>query len=269
MIATLFKHESRRTLRWFALIVLAGVVVAGSSALLAAVLPAPLNGLFAVLGAIGAGAVPGIVPIWLGIEFYRSSYSRTGYLTRALPVKGTTIFWVKLAYAYVLSLLSVVVGLALMYVAAIGFTVAGGGTVGDLNRSLADTWAIIVETPGWVVAMVVALLFLLPLQWLASYFFAATRGSEAWSNKLGLGGPILVWFLFYFASQAAGLLGALIPLQVAFVDGALRLQAQWLNIFTMDDQNIVPVGVFLGIALVSLVAIVWAAVSFDRKAELR
>lgn len=269
MIATLFKHEFRRTLRWFALIVLAGLVITGLSTLLAVALPAPLNSLFTVVSVIGALAVPGLVPVWMGVEFYRSSYSKTGYLTRALPVSGTTIFWVKLVHAYALSLLSVAVGFSLMYISGIGFTVAGGGTVAELNRSVAGGWAVVTDAPGWVVALVIALVMLLPLQWLTSYFFAATVGSESWSNRMGVGGPVLVWFLFYIACQAAGLAGAFIPLQVAFVDGALRLQTEVLDIFTMDSNNIVPIGVFLGILAVALAAIVWASVSFDKKVELR
>lgn len=270
MIATLFKHEARRTLRWFCLIVLAGLAITGLSTLLAVVLPAPLNILFAVLSAAGAVAVPALVPISLGIEFYRSSYSKTGYLTRALPVKGTTIYWVKLAHAYALSLLSVLVGLGLLYICAISFAVTGGSTVADLNRSLARGWDVITGTPGWAVVLVVALLMLLPLQWLASYFFAASVGSESWSNKLGLGGPVLVWFLFYVACQLAGLLGAFIPLQVTYLDGALRVRTDVLpDILTMDSNNIVPVGVFLGIFAVAFAAIVWGSVSFAKKAELR
>lgn len=269
MIATLFKHELRRTLRWFLLVALVGVAVTGFSTLLAVLLPSSLGGLFSVLAVIGAGAVPGVVPLWLGIDFYRSSYSKTGYLTRALPVPGTTIFWVKFANAYLLSLLATVVGVGLGYWAGFAFTAVGGGTLADHNRAVAQFWVSVTAAPWWVVVLVALFVALMPLQWLASYFLAATVGSEAWSSKLGLGGPIIVWFVFYFASQAVGMLGALIPVQLVIGDGSVALRTQFINIFSMDSQNVVPIGVFIAIFTLSVAAIVWASVSFDRLVELR
>lgn len=269
MIANLFKHEFRRTLPGFGLIAGVGVAVVGLSALLAALLPAPLNALFSVLGIGGAIFVPTAVVVGLGIHFYRSSYSKTGYLTRALPVRGTTIYWVKFAVAYGLSLLSLLVGLGLAHLAGIGFTVAGGGTVADFNTAVAAIWDWIGSAPGWALAMILFLVLMLPVQWLASFYLASAVGSEAWGAKFGLGGPILVWFGFYVGSQAAGLLAALLPIHVMVADGGVTLETGFVNIFAMNSNDIIPVGVFLGIFALSLAALAWASVSFDRKVELR
>ncbi|GAA4906496.1 hypothetical protein GCM10025789_27360 [Tessaracoccus lubricantis] len=270
MVGKLIKHEVRRTLRWYLTIIAGAGLVVGLATLAAVLLPAPLNSLFTVLGAIGTFAVPTVIPVWLGIDFYRSSYTKTGYLTRALPVKGSTIYWVKLLYAYVLSLVALVVSLGLGYVAAIGFTVVGGGTVGDLNQGVSDTLAMIGDVlPGWAVAACLVLVLLWPFVWLASYYFAAAIGSEAWSSKMGVGGPILVWFLFYTASQVAGLLGAFIPLYLVFTEAGVELEVGVVNIFTTEAQNLLPVGVFLMMYVLTAVAIAWASVSFDKKVELR
>ena len=269
MIATLFKHEVRRTIKWFALIILAARAIVGLATLIAVLLKGTIGNIFAGLALVAAIAVPAAVPIWMGVEFYRSSYSKTGYLTRALPVKGTTIYWVKVIVAYLMSLTAILVGFGLVYLANIGITVAAGGSVDDVNRWVANAWDALAAAPGWLVAVMVLGVALLPLQWLASFFVAATVGSEGWANKLGLGGPILVWFLSYAATQTVALLGALIPLQLVIGDGGFSVQTELLNIFGMNDGNIIPLGVFIGIFVAALAGIVWASVSFDRKAELR
>lgn len=269
MIANLFKHEFRHTLPGFGLIAAVGAAVVGGSVLLTVLLPAPLNAIFSILGIGGAIIVPTAVVIWLGIHFYRSSYSKTGYLTRALPVRGSTIYWVKFAVAYGLSLLSLLVGAALAYLAGIGFTVAGGGTVADLNAYLASAWDWITSAPGWALAMIAIVVLMMPVQWLASFYLASTVGSEAWSSKFGLGGPILVWFAFYVGSQMVGLLAALLPIQVMVTDGGVALETGFRNIFAMNTNDVIPVGVFLGIFALAFVAIAWGSVSFDRKVELR
>ena len=270
MVSKLIKHEIRRTLRWFVIIVLGGAIVVGFAALGAVLLPMPLSSFFALLAVIGAVAVPSVVPVWLGVDFYRSSYSKTGYLTRALPVKGSTIYWVKLLYAYVLSLLAVLVGALLGYVGGIAMTVAGGGTAGDVNAAIAGAWELIVtHVPTWIIVVALLLLVLWPFVWLASYYFAAAVGSEAWANKLGVGGPILVWFLFYAASQAVALLGALLPLQLVFADGMVRFKMAMTNFMTMEQEQSMPLGIFFAMFLLAVVGICWASVSFDKKVELR
>lgn len=271
MVATLIKHEFRRTLRWFLLIILGGALVVGTATLMAVLLPPPLNALFATIAAFGCGILLGGVPLWLGIEFYRSSYSKTGYLTRALPIKGSTIYWVKLAHAYLLSLLALVVALALAYVTAMGFAHVAGGSVADVHAGIAGGVELVrASVSGWVMAGTVVLVLLWPLTWLASYFFAAAVGSEGWASKLGLGGPILVWFLYYTASQIVGVLGIFIPLLVAFEGGKLRLLTEMIDFADLSGQTeSMPVGVFLTMVLLAVVAVCWAAVSFDRKAELR
>lgn len=269
MIANLFKHEFRRTLPWVGLIAAVGAAVVGLSVALAVLLPAPLSGFFSILGVGGALIVPTAVTIWLGVHFYRSSYSKTGYLTRALPVRGTTIYWVKFAVAYGLSVLSLVVAAGLAYLAGIGFTVAGGGALADFHSALASGWDWITSAPGWALAMIVIVVLLMPVQWLASFCLASTVGSEAWSSKFGLGGPVLVWFAFYVGSQMVGLLAALIPIQVMVRESGVTLETGFLNIFTLNSNDVIPVGVFLGIFALAFAAIVWGSVSFDRKVELR
>lgn len=269
MVGTLIKHEARRTMRWYLLILVGAFLVVGLAVVAAVLLPHSIAGLFGVIAIIGAAVVPGAVPVWLGVDLYRSSYGRTGYLTRALPVKGSTIYWVKLLYAYALSLLALAFGAGLAYLAAIGFVVSGGGAVRDVNEWVSTTVRLLGELPGWFLAAMLLLVVLWPLVWLASYYFAATVGSEAWINKLGLGGPILMWFAFYTAGQMAALLGIFLPLQVAFGEGTPVLQARMIDLSALDGQDVLPVGVFLTMLLVSFVGIVWASVSFDRKVELR
>lgn len=270
MVGKLIKHEIRRTLRWYLIAIGCAALVGGLSSLAAGLLPAPLNGLFSVTAVVAAVAVPSAMPLLLGVDFYRSSYSKTGYLTRAIPVRGTTIYWVKLLYAYALSLLSLAVGLALGYMAAISLAVVAGGSVDDVNASISSTFEAMGELlPGWAAALLVVAVLLWPFTWLASYYLAATVGSQSWSGRMGIGGPIVVWVLFYVASQVAGLLGAFIPVHLQLGEDGFGVRTGVINIFTIEDSAIVPLGIFIMMFLLAVLAIGWGAVSFDKKAELR
>lgn len=269
MIITLIKHEVRRTLKWYATIVAGAALIVGLAALMARLLSAPLDGFFNLLAAFAAVAVGAAIPIWLGIDFYRSSYSKTGYLTRALPVKGTTIYWVKLLYAYALSLIAIVVALALTYVAAIGFSRSAGMSVAEMNAAIGEALRVIGAFPNWAIALMLVLAVLWPFVWLASYYFAATVGSEAWAHKLGVGGPVVVWFIFYAATQIVGLLGIFIPLQLEIGADTLQFSVRMIQFSDLSGESTLPMGVFITMFALTAVAIGWAAVSFDRKAELR
>ena len=271
MITALFKHEILRTWRWLGLLTLGAALVVSAATLLAMIFPAPVNLAFGVVAIIVAALYPFAVQLLISLDFYRSCYSKTGYFTAAIPEKGSTIFGVKALYAYLVSLLALVLDLGLLLIAAIGIGSASGipasATIDTLFSSLAMVW----ELPAWLLVSLIVIVVFLPLTGITPYFFAATVGSEAWINRSGFGGVVLVWFLFYLASQLVGVAAVfLAPVADlnAFPDVTVFYDPMRLATAANDAQYL-PLGIFGWMLVMAVVGMWWAKVSYSRKLELR
>ena len=120
MVATLIRYEWLRTWRWLGVLVGGATLFVAAGALAGSLFPAPLNGILGGMGMVVATAFPMLLPLLLGVDYYRSTFSKTGYFTAAIPARGATIYWVKLAYAYLVTALGFVVTSGLMVLAGIG-----------------------------------------------------------------------------------------------------------------------------------------------------
>lgn len=257
MTPTLLKHEWLRTRSMLTtiggvallLVVLGSLVAATRLALFSTI------GSYAVILTIVA-LIPA-VQVSLAVDYWRSSYARVGYFTQALPVAGPTIFRAKLLWALIATVAAVVWGVVL---AAIGWPgTARGMGADELNpfAAFADLWSGATETiPSWqlVTGLLVALVlgvFIWPVQ----YYFSASIGSEEPRNRLGAGGPVLIWVALYVITQIVTLALLLaIPLGLGTAtDGGLQIVSYApLSELTADNpENIVPLGVFPGLVLVS------------------
>ncbi|SHI66940.1 hypothetical protein SAMN02745244_00808 [Tessaracoccus bendigoensis DSM 12906] len=271
MIRTLFKHELLRTWRPFALVTLAVTLVVATFSGAAMLLPAPLNVLFAVLAVFAAAGYIVAVPLLISLDFYRSTYSKTGYFTAAIPAAGSTIFTVKAAYAYLATLLALAIGFLLQIPANIATGATSGVAPRETLAMLGRALEAIGELPAWLLAVFVVTVLLYPLVMITPFFFAATVGSEAWINRSGFGGVVLTWFLYYVATQILGVLSLFIPPSLdlrRFPD--IELLWDPMAIFKIgDNAPVLPVAVFVVLFGVAIVAIGWAKVSYSRRLELR
>ncbi len=272
MVATLIKHEVLRTWRWIALAAGAALLLTSMSALAAALLPGPLNGLFGVLGIIFASVFPMALLLMIGIDYYRSTFSKTGYFTAAIPARGSTIYWVKFGYGSVVALLGLALTLGLAVIASIGFAHLNGGTAADVFETIDAMWAALASIPAWLQALILVAILLYPSATLAQYFFAATVGSEASFNRLGLGGPILVWFLYYVAGQVVAVIGLFLPPTLDLTDPTAPLLTYDPMAMFRDNQSgnaFLPLTALASVFLLAIVAMFWAKVSYDKRLELR
>lgn len=272
MVSTLIKHEISRTARWLGIIALAAVLVVGAATAGVFIVGGPVGILMAALACVVAAALPAGIQIWQGVDLYRTSYTKTGYLTRALPVKGSTIYWVKLGYAYVVGLIFMLLSVGLIVVVSFGIVHLTGGTAGDVIEALREAWRLVsIASPTWLLVAGGLVVLIAPLTGLAQYYFAVTVGSEAWAGKLGIGGPLIVWFSYYVVSQVVAVLGLFLPVNLVF--GDFPNPPHWsfdpLAWLQAGGEGVVPIGMVLMALAMTAVAIVWASVSFDRKVELR
>lgn len=273
MITTLMKHEWLRTrglLGTIGAIVL--LLVAAGTALTATGWPGiSLIGMLMVVVPLG-GLIPAL-QIALTIHYWQSSYSRTGYFTQSLPVRGATIYAAKLLWALLISLAGLLVAFGLLFAA---WPVIGGQMGTDRNpfsviQQLWSTGAAVTSTPLLIAGIVlfVGMILVWPIQ----YFFAASVGSETPLNRLGLGGPVVVFLGLYLASQVLIFLGiAALPWGIAMVDGSLGV-VHWSVFSEMaagstSTDDIMPIGFLPVILLMTLVCLVRSVHSWRSKVSL-
>ncbi len=269
---TLLRHELVLTRAMLGVVGGAAVLVAAVGALFAATgwpVLAPVGTMLTV------GAVFAVVPaaqIVLAVAYWQSSYGRRGYLTQTLPVRGSSIYWAKTVWAWLVSLAGIALslGIALAVSPLVG---TGDGTGrGDLFRPLREGWARLVEmAPAWgVVAIVVAVVSLV-LIWPVQYFFAASIGSQAPLNRLGVGGPVVVWVGVYLVTQVATFASfALVPLAIGVDDGRLSIVrfAVFVEMVAGTPADVMPIGFLPALLLVALVCVVWSVRSWNRRVSL-
>lgn len=268
---TVLKHEIIRTRAMLGLAVGVALLLAIAGTALAATgwpILAEL-GLVLLLG-VALGLLPAC-QLLLAVDYWRSSYGRTGYLTQTLPLPGPTLYWGKIVWAWLVSVATTLV--------SVGIAVAGSGVLslrdGSTRESpatvLREAWTALTDvTSGWGVAAIAVLALTYVLMAPTQYFFAGSVGSQAPMNRLGVGGPVLVWLGLYVAVQVLTLASfAVVPLGVGLTDGRLSLVP--FHLFAelpADSAGVMPIGFVPTLLLVSVACVVWTVRSWKRRVSL-
>ncbi|MGO1385520.1 MAG: hypothetical protein ACTHU1_12135 [Arachnia sp.] len=272
MVTTLIKHEFLRTRGWLA------VVFGAATILLLAGLLMELTP-WGIVQSLGSGltlvpvvSLSLVVQVTLAFDYWRSSYSRTGYFTQSLPVKGSTIYGVKLLWGSLITIVAVLVNIVMGGAALLGASrvFVMGVTLPEILDTVASMLA---ATPVWASLLVAAFALVVIVGTLVQYFFAASIGSEGRNNKLGIGGPIVVWFILYVVMQVLLLVGIVaVPLGLdqSAVDGSLSLVPRnFLSlILSNEEPDMMPLG-FIPVFLLATGALMWrTVVSWNKKVSL-
>lgn len=219
---TLIKHEWLRTRGQLAtllgLIALVGVLgtLLGASGW-------PLLSQLGLAGGVLAAliAVPA-VQLTLTADYWRSGYGRTGYFTQSIPARGSRIFWAKLAWAVLASLVAIVLTIALGLLTWWAIAQRSGGDPVSWSR-LTEVWAgVTAVTPAWMIVAGTAVVLGWILVWPVFYYFSVSVGHERRLAGLGAGGPVVVFVGVYISTQVLALLGMiLLPFGVGQADGEM------------------------------------------------
>lgn len=274
MTGTLIKHEVLRT-RGFLLVIVAAALTLGLAGSALAFTGWPVLAQFGlVLGAIGAfGLIPAI-QLAEAVDYWRTSYGRLGYFTQTLPVRGSRIFWAKLAWAALVLLVALVLTLAIWLLVMVAsaeslFGVPTAVLLSQIGGILAAAYA----ASPWLVAVGAPLILVVLYGFNTVLLFAsATIGSERWLQRLGWGGPVLVWFALYTVVQIAMFaLILVIPLGLG-VDAAGGFGIVPADLLTamIQDTNpqVMPIG-FIPAMVAMIPLLLWRTVrSWNHKVSL-
>lgn len=277
MISTLLTQEFLSTRNRFATSIgIVLLVVAVSFATAALRIP--------VLGDLGFGlgvfAVAAITPLVLGLlaeNYWRTMYGREGYFTMTLPVSGRTLFWAKVLYGFVATLVALGITLIGLAGALIAFALSQGTSVSLTLEELWNTLGVFGPATVWFLAVCTALQFGFTVVAGAAIM---SIGAEARFNHLGFGAPVIGAVILYFIMQIVGLAAVLfVPfgMRIAGPDAGTLVAEGMFHDFmgsvTDTTGSIEPTVVGLGIVLVSVIVTVllaWrGARSVERHTSLR
>lgn len=272
MFTTLIRHEILRTRKWLAIIFGAATLLTLVGTLIAYTPWKIVQVLGLLLAVVAVGAFLYVVQVALAFDYWRSSYSRTGYFTQAIPAKGSAIYGAKLLWG------SIATVVALLWTVLLIVPVVFAGAHATEEEL---TWVRFVDglktgfaaAPAGVWTLLVLAVIVLAVGGLAQFYFAASIGSESRINRLGIGGPILVYFGLYLILQVLLFVGIVaIPFGLLVSSGGNGLELVSVDfldqIATGANSDVVPIG-FLPVLLLTMGLLIWrTVVSWNRKISL-
>ncbi|MGN0095205.1 MAG: hypothetical protein ACI38U_04000 [Corynebacterium sp.] len=274
---TLFRYEWLRTRSMLAVVL--GLAVL--AILLCTALIAVDWTVFSTLAAgVGIMVVMGFTPVMqivLAVDYWRSSYGASGYLTQTIPVKGSRIFTVKMLWAVVVTTVSLMVTVLLGCLLWLGFS-AGNEQVTGLGEMFRELRTAVSDSgvPAWLMVSVLVGGYLATLTGPVQYYFSISLGKERWLQTLGAGGPVLVFFLLGMVSQVVALIGLFaIPVGITGDTSGWTLGGYSLLDeigrdpgTTSSYDSMMPLG-FIPPMVILMLLCLWRTVySWNRKVEL-
>lgn len=274
MTGTLLKHEAIRT-RGFLLTITAAAIGLGIVGSIMAMTGWPVIAQFGtVLGFLGAAGLIPALQLAHAVDFWRSGFGRIGYFTQTLPIRGSRIFWAKLLWAALVLLLALAVTLALWFAVTVAsaeslFGMAPSVLLSQAGEILAAAYA---ASPWLVGVGAPALLVVLYGCNTVLLFASATIGSERWLQRLGWGGPVVVWFAIYSVLQILMfVLILVVPLGIGIdaSGGVGIVSADLLGAIASGAQlELMPIG-FVPAMLVMIPLLLWRSVhSWNHRVSL-
>lgn len=269
MITTLLKHEWLRTRGLIAAIAGIAILAVTAATALVALDWTAVSGLGMVLGVFALGALVPAMQIGLAVDFWNSSFRRTGYFTQSLPIRGTTIFAAKAIWGSIVTLASIVLAVLLL---ALLWLPTGPNILGVDANLLALIGELFDMVPAWASIGAIAFLAVSMLGALAQLYFAATLGSGRALGRLGIGGPVIVYIATYVAGQILTMVGMLaVPLGIGFAHGELGLVR-----FSLIDEmatgantdDIMPIGFIAPLLIIFIAVTVWSAQHWRKRISL-
>ncbi|HEY4577908.1 MAG TPA: hypothetical protein VIG67_08655 [Yaniella sp.] len=261
MTTTLLRHELIRTKK--PLLIIGGIaIVLIVLADLLALLTGAVGIVFAVL--VTLIVVPA-VQLYFVIDFYRSCYGSGAILTHSLPIPGRQLFWTKLLFALLVTVLASVFATLVLFVQGQFVLEMANLTLAQVYqevqqvfRQLSGLGPLVVMSVLWVVVM--------PL---ASMYSSVVIGSGGWARRLSIGGPIIVFMCYYVLMQLLGFASVFVPPVFDVVDGRILGTSLWQSAMGNADTPLLPVSMLIAHVVVIAALLVWASRDMQHKVELR
>ena len=209
---------------------------------------------------------------------YHNFQGKRGYLFRSIPAKSSEFLLSRFFY-YLSFFLATLIIFALLFLTVLEVNLEAG--VFNI------VWIFLSElvfTSGWGIAVSAYILISMLIS-IIVLIFVITVGSEAKLHRLGAGGPVLVYFIYYLVGQVLTLLSMVfIPLGIRMTvnplndsivnvelvtEGMLKYFLDSLRLTADPEQVVIGIGFIFTQILLAVVIAFLTYRSFDKKFSLR
>lgn len=232
-----------------------------------------LNNITGAITTLGLAGLPFVLLALTVINDYKNNQGNKAYLLRSIPAPTSKLFGARFLYNlsyyfFTIILLSFLLGFFFL-------TQYSVGTGMPFHIMFEYFMNIIVQSK--ILGFVIFILIYSGLSGVIIILFSITIGSEARFKRLGIGGPVLVYFIYYFTSQILTLISMLlIPLSVKIPTDGSELSFEVINKSMLsefiqysrgeiDSVQILGIGfIFVMLILLSIMSI-WTYRSMKNK----
>ena len=209
---------------------------------------------------------------------YHNFQGKRGYLFRSIPAKSSEFLLSRFFY-YLSFFLATLIIFTLLFLTVLEVNLEAG--VFNI------VWIFLSElvfTSGWGIAVSAYILISMLISIIA-LLFVITVGSEAKLHRLGAGGPVLVYFIYYLVGQVLTLISMVfIPLGIRMTvnplndsivnvelvtEGMLKYFLDSLRLTADPEQVVIGIGFIFTQILLAVVIAFLTYRSFDKKFSLR
>ena len=271
MFATLLMEEARTQARRNAGV--AGIMaVIAAGFMLLSLLELPVLSSTLLVGAfVALVAMPAVVSIQIGIEYWASMCGARAYLTMSLPVRGRVIFAAKTLYAVIAVLASAVVATLLMIGWFAAYAHLLGMTLGDFFEpvrqmiSMVGTGMLVFYGLTMVEGVVMTIIEVAAVM---------SIGAQGRWNRFGFGAPAVGLVILYMVNQLMALVFTmLLPLSLDVTSGRIvtrMMLPQFIDaIRTNQEPQLVGIGSPVAALILVAILVWWAVRAIERHTCLR
>ena len=271
MFTTLLMEEARTQARRNAGVVGIVAVIAVGSMLLSLLELPVLSSMLLVGAFVALVAMPAVVSVQAGIEYWTSMYGARGYLTMSLPVKGRSVFAAKTLYAVIAVLAS-----------AAAATLLGIGWLASYAYLLGTTLEQFLEPVRQMISMVgtgvLTFYGLTVVEGVVVMIIEVAAvmsiGAQGRWNRLGFGAPAVGFIVLYAVNQIVALVATmLLPLSFDVTSGrivARMMLPQFIEaVQGGQEPHLVGIGSVVAAPIMAAALAWWAVHAIERHTCLR
>ena len=271
MFATLLMEEARTQARRNAGVVGIMAVIAAGFMLLSLLELPVLSSMLLVGAFVALVAMPAVVSIQIGIEYWASMSGARAYLTMSLPVRGRVIFAAKTLYAVIAVLASAAVATLLMIGWFAAYAHLLGITLGDFFEpvrqmiSMVGTDMLVFYGLSMVEGVVMTIIEVAAV---------ISIGAQGRWNRFGFGAPAVGLVILYMANQLMALVSTmLLPLSLDVTSGRIvtrMMLPQFIEAVRADQEpQLVGIGTVVMAPILAAILVWWAVRAIERHTCLR
>jgi len=160
----------------------------------------------------GIFATPLLTLVFVVRRYYRSTVGREGFLTAVLPVAPNKIFISKVISGYIWMLGSVIASFFIIFV------LFGLNDIPLFSKMLTNLFDAIKENlPTFLLIITAGAAYLFNA--MMSFYFSVTMSASCGLRKFGAGGAVIVYVIYYFASQIISSIAIAAPMMSFDISG--------------------------------------------------